>query len=107
MPFRFNPITGNLDLVNDTSSSGNVTGFPPTTPQAIVRWVDTAGTQIENSPGTLVQDSGAIEAQGFITTRTVTGLVTVNTGESWIAPALTVAPGGMITLSPDAELIII
>ena len=109
MPFKFNPLTGQLDLVNTSGSgpSGNVTGLPPTDINAIARWADTGADSIKNSPGTYIQDSGAIEAQGFITNRTVTGTVTVNTGESWIAPALTIAAGGMISLAPDAELIII
>ena len=108
MPFKLNPITGQLDLVNAAGAgSGNVTGIPPTTINAIARWADTIGTTIYNSPGTLVQDSGAIEAQGFITNRTVTGTVTVNTGESWIAPSLTIAAGGVIVLASDAELILV
>lgn len=108
MPFRLNPIYGTLDLVGSSSSgSGNVTGIAPTDIRAIARWNDTSGTTIENSPGTLVQDSGAIEAQGFITNRIVTGTVVVNTNESWISPSLVIQPGGMILLSPDSELILI
>lgn len=108
MAFKFNITTGQLDLVGSTGSgSGNVTGIPPTDINAIARWDNTTGTIIKNSPGTFVQDSGAIEAQGFITTRLVTGTVTVNAGESWIAPALTISPGSTIILDPDAELIII
>lgn len=108
MPFKLNPITGQLDLVNATvTGTGNVTGLPPTTLRAIARWADITGTTIENSPGTLVQDGGAIEAQGFITNRNVSGTVTVNTGESWIAPSLQILGGGVIILNPDAQLIII
>lgn len=107
MAFKFNPITAQLDLVNNSTATGSVSGIPPTDINAIARWADTTGTTIQNSPGTLVQDSGAIEAQGFISLRSVATTVTVNTGESWIAPALTIEPGGMIVLQPDAELIII
>ena len=108
MPFRFNPITGQLDLVNATgSTTGNVTGIPPTDLNAIARWADLTGTTIENSPGTFVQDSGAIEAQGFITNRNVPTTVTVHTGQSWIAPSLVIASGGVIILESDAQLIII
>lgn len=107
MPYRFNVFTGTLDIVGSSSSgSGNVTGIPPTTPTAIARWVDTLGTTIENSLA-LVQDGGAIEAQGFITERTVTATVLVNSGESWIAPSIVIAPGGVVILSPDAELILV
>src|SRR5580658_5573521 len=92
---------------NETSSSGNVTGVPPTTIDAIARWADTTGTTIKNSPGTLVQDSGAIESQGFITIRSVTALVTVNSGESWIAPEMEITLTGAIQIEPDGEMIII
>lgn len=106
MPFKFNPITAQLDLVN-TANAGSVTGVPPTTVNAIARWADTTGTTIQNSPNTYVQDSGAIEAQGFITKRSVTGTVTVNGGESWIAPSIELSLTGAIVIADDAELIIV
>lgn len=107
MPFKFNPIYGTLDLVNSSSAgTGNVTGVPPTDINAITRWADTTGTTIKNSPGTKVQDSGAIEAQGFLTQRSVANLVTIPSGESWIAPELEI-DGGSIEIEADGELIII
>ena len=105
-----NPFDGNLQLVNSTSGggTGNVTGIPPTNINAITRWASTDGTQIKNSPGTNVQDSGAIEAQGFISKRAVVGVtVTVNTGETWIAPSVEMGPGGVIVLGSDAQLLIL
>lgn len=108
MPFKFNPLTGNLDLVNPSgSSSGNVTGLPPTDIRAIARWADTGADTIENSPGTLVQDGGGIQANGFITKRSVTTLVSIPTGETMIAPELEIELTGSIELELDAELIII
>lgn len=107
MPFKFNPITGQLDLVNSTSAgSGNVTGIPPTTPTHIARWVDTGGTTIEDSLA-LVQDGGAIEAQGFISRRAVTALVVIPDGESWIAPSLELELTGSIELEPNGEIIMV
>lgn len=89
------------------ASTGNVTGIPPTTIDAIVRWADMTGTTIKNSPDTYVQDSGAIEAQGFITIRDITGIVTINSDESWIAPSLEISLTGSIVIEANAELIII
>lgn len=107
MPFKFNPLTGQLDLVNASSSgSGNVTGIPPTDVNAIARWDDTTGTTIKNSK-TQVQDCGAIESQGFITRRSITDLVVIPPGESWIAPSLELELSGSIELEPDGELIIV
>lgn len=103
-----------MALIQQTSNNtgggggaGNVTGIPPTTDKAIARWVGISGDLIENSPGTLVQDSGAIEAAGFITQRNVTSTITVNNGETWIAPALIVRPTGVIILNPNSQLIIL
>lgn len=104
-----NPFTGELQLVNNSSGgggSGNVTGVAPTTPTAIVRWVDTGGTVIENSLAT-VQDSGAIQAQGFITDRNIAGTIVVQTGKTWLAPSLNIQPGAVIVLNADSQLIII
>jgi hypothetical protein len=55
----------------------------------------------------LVQDGGAIEAQGFLTMRSVTNLVIVNSGESWIAPEMEIELTGAIEIEPDGEMIII
>lgn len=108
MPFKFNPLTGQLDLVNASGAgSGNVTGIPPTTVNAIARWDDTTGTTIKNSPNTQVQDGGAIESMGFITKRKIDTTVTVHSGESWIAPSLEMQPGGIIVLESDSQLIIV
>lgn len=102
-----NPFTGELQLVTTPSSSGSgVIGIAPTTPGAIATWVDTDATTIQNTL-TNVQSSGAIESQGFITNRLVSGTVTVNSTQTWIAPALTIEPGGNIVIQPGGELILI
>lgn len=107
MPFKLNPITGQLDLVNSSSSgSGNVTGIPPTDINAIARWDDTTATTIKNSL-TLIQDGGGIEAQAFITRRRVTDAVVVHTDQTWIAPSLTLEITGSIVIEPDGEVIIV
>lgn len=108
MAFRFNIFTGNLDQVGSSGSgSGDVTGTPPSDDKAITRYLGTSGLIIQNSPGTRVQDSGAIEAQGFITNRTISGTTTVSSSETWIAPSLEMTPGSIIQLASGAQLIII
>lgn len=107
MGFKLNPLTGMLDLVGSSSSSSGITGPVTSTNKAITRWNGTSGDVVQDSPGTLVQDSGAIEAQGYITNRVVTNTVTVNSTETWIAPSLEVAAGGTIVLGSGAQLIII
>lgn len=106
MAYKFNPFSGTLDYYQSGSASG-VTGVPPTNIGAIARWADTGGTVIANSPNTNVQDSGAIEAQSFITQSNVTGVVTVNPGEVWIAPGLNLESGGGIVLLPGSSLILV
>jgi hypothetical protein len=107
MSYRFNIFTGTLDIIGTPGSgSGNVTGIPPTTIGAIAVWADTLGTTIENSL-TNVQNSGAIEAQGFISERNVNGTVTVHTDETWIAPGLTLQSGANVIIASGGELLII
>ena len=108
MPYRFNVFTGTLDIVGGSSSGGgNVTGIPPTNINAITRWADTTGTTIKNSPDTYVQDSGAIEAQAFITRRDVIALVTVNSDETWIAPNIELSLTGAIIMADNGNIIIV
>lgn len=107
MPFKLNPITGQLDLVNSASAgAGDVSGPGSSTDKAIVRWDGTTGTLIEDSL-TQLQDGGAIEAQAFITRRSITELVVIPSGESWIAPSLELELTGSIELEANAELIIV
>jgi hypothetical protein len=107
MSYRLNIFTGTLDITGTSGSgSGNVTGIPPTTIGAITVWASTDGTEIQNSL-TNVQASGAIEAHGFITIRAITSLVTVNSGESWIAPEIEIELAGAIQIEPDGEMVII
>jgi hypothetical protein len=119
-----NGLTGAIDIVAGTSNvlitesgneiivsvtgtgTGNVTGIPPTTIDAIAIWATTDGTEIQNSE-TLVQASGAIEAQAYITRRDITGLVTVNPDETWIAPNIELSLGGAIIISDNASIIIV
>jgi hypothetical protein len=106
MPFKFNPITAQLDLVNSGGSGSGVTGVPPSEDKAIPRWVGTAADTIDSSLS-YIQDGGAIESQGFITRRSVTATVVIPDGESWIAPALELELTGSIELEPNGELIIV
>lgn len=98
---------GSSSGANTTSTTGNVTGVPPTDINAIARWDNTTGTRIKNSPSTYIQDGGAIQASGFITTRSVTTQITVPSGDSMIAPNLEIELSGSIEIEPDGELIII
>jgi hypothetical protein len=86
--------------------SGNVTGIPPTTIGAIAVWDNTTATLLINSL-TNIQTSGAIEAQGYITRRSVTGNVTINADETWIAPSIELAAGGSIVIESGGDIIIV
>ena len=106
MSYKFNVFTGTLDIVGG-SSSGGVTGIPPTTIDAIARWADTTGTTIKDSPGTLVQDGGSIQASGFMGDRSITTLVHVPAEYYMIAAELEIELTGAIEIEPDGELIIV
>jgi hypothetical protein len=88
------------------SGTGSVTGIPPTTINNIVVWANGIATYIKNSLAS-VQPAGDVHAQGFITNRNVTGTMTVNATETWIAPGLVLQPGSNVTIQPGGELIII
>jgi hypothetical protein len=103
--YKFNIFTGNFDLVA-SSTSGGVQGPSSSTDNAITRWDGITGQLVQNSKA-LLQDDGAIQAQGFITNRQVTGTVVVGATESWIAPSLELQPGSVIVLGAGAQLIII
>lgn len=101
-----NPYTGELQLVSTGSTgSGNVTGLPPTTVTAIARWASTDGTQIENSLA-LVQDGGAIQAQGFVFNRQILNDVYVPNHHTIISTDVELVSGD-ITLSGDAQLLLV
>jgi hypothetical protein len=87
--------------------SGNVIGPGSSTDKAIVRWDGTTGTYIQDSPGTYVQDGGAVEAQGFITKRVIDTNVTVPGGYTWIAPNIELDVGGSIVIDPNGQLLIV
>ena len=91
---------------NGSSGSGDVVGPASATDHAITRYDGTTGKLIEDSK-TILQDGGAIEAQGFLTRRSVTDLVSIPDGESWIAPELELELSGTIEIELNAELIII
>jgi len=101
-----NPFEGALQLVNQSSSSSGVTGIPPTTVGAIATWANTTATVIQNTL-TNIQDSGAIEAQAYITRRSVVGVVTVNSDETWISPSIEISLTGSIVLDSDGDIIIV
>ena len=103
MPYRFNPISQEFDWVNPPG----VTGPVSSTPQAIARYLDNTGQIIEDSPGTLVQDGGAIEAQAIITDRQVSDTVNVPTNYTMITDSIEMQPGGVITMNPGSKIIIL
>lgn len=90
-----------------TAGTGDVIGLPPSNNNAIVRYSGTSGKIIKNSPGTFVQDGGGLEAQGYMTRRLVTDLITVKTGQSWISPNIAIDPGGSIVIESGGEIIIV
>jgi hypothetical protein len=88
------------------SGSGNVSGIPPTTIDAIARWADTTGTTIQNSPGTLIQDSGAIEAQAFLADKQILNLVTVPAHYTMLQTEIFLISGDVV-LDGDATLLLL
>jgi len=104
MPFVFNPLTGSLDLVN--APGGDVFGPSSSTDNAIARFNGTTGKLIQNSKAT-VQDGGAVVAQGFITNRIITDLVTIPSNHVMITSSFSIESGGELVIESDAEVVIV
>ncbi len=99
--------SGNNIVISFTGTgTGNVSGIAPTTVGAIASWANTDASVIQNTL-TNVQASGAIEAQAYITRRSVTGNVTINADETWIAPSIELALGGSIVIESGGDIIIV
>ena len=108
MPYKFNIFTGTLDIVSASGSgpTGNVTGLPPTDINAIARWADTSADSIKNSPGTFIEDSGAIQSQAFAFNRQILNDVTVPNHFSVISTDIELVSGDLILLG-DSQLLLL
>lgn len=106
MPFKFNPITGLLDLVNPVGTgSGDVIGPASSHDKAIARFSGTTGKIIQDS-NTLVQDGGGIQAQAFLTNRVIDELVTVPSNYTMIAANIEIEDGEIV-IESDGEVLIL
>jgi hypothetical protein len=107
MPFKFNPTTGQLDLVNATGGgTSGVTGPVTSTDKAITRWNGTTGNVVQDSKA-ILQDGGGIEAQGFITRKLITDNITIGNNEVMITDAISIETTGEIVIESDGELVIV
>lgn len=59
MPFKFNPFTDRLDIVNTPGGSGDIVGPASSTDNALARFDGTTGKLLQNSNATL-SDAGAL-----------------------------------------------
>ena len=105
MGYKLNVFTGTLDLVNPTAIGNGVVGITPSTDKAIPRWSGTAANTIQDSKA-IIQDGGAILAQGYITQNEVTNPVSVGAQQTWIAPDLTLETGGDVTVDLGGTILV-
>jgi len=103
MPFKFNPITGNLDLVNN--QGGDVFGPASSTDNAITRFDGTTGKLIQNSLA-ILGDSGDIRAQAFVFNREILNDVIIPDKHTIIGTDIDLVTGDIILLG-DSELVLI
>ena len=106
MGYKFNIFSGTLDIVGTSSSGGGVQGPPSSTDKAIARWDGTTGNIIQDSK-TVLQDGGAIEAQGFITRRLITDNITIDSDNVMITDGFSLEPTGELVIEADGELVIV
>jgi hypothetical protein len=101
MPYKFNPFTGTLDFY----SGSGVQGPTSSTDTAIARWNGVGGNLIQDSKA-LVQNGGGIEAQAFLTNRSIDETVQIKTNFTMIASNIEVNDGEVV-IEADGELLII
>jgi hypothetical protein len=106
MPYKFNVFTGTLDLVSQPKEGQEVGGPVSSTDKAIVRWNGTGGDLLQDSK-TYVQDSGAIEAQAFITRRKITDQVVIGSDKAMITDGISIETDGELVIEADGELVIV
>ena len=107
MPFKFNPLTSQLDLVGTSGSgSGDVTGPLPSTDNAITRYDGTSGKVIQTSLTTL-QDGGGIEAQGFITRKLITDSIEIGSNQTMLTSGFSIELTGELIIDGDGELVVV
>lgn len=94
-----------MPIIGQTGATG-VTATQPVTDNAITRWDGNDGRKIQNSPGTLVQDGGAIQAQGFLTNRVIDELVTIPTNYTMVAANVDIEDGEIV-IEEDSELLLL
>ena len=105
MAFKFNPLTGELDLVNPSVTGSGIVSAGSSTDKAIARWDGTTGNIIQDSK-TLLQDGGGLQAQAFLFKKLIQDTVTIPSDYSMIATDLTI-DGGELIINGDGELVII
>ena len=106
MAFKFNPITGTLDLVNASGTGSGVTRVGSTVDKSISRWSGNDSDTIQGSK-TLVQDGGGIEAQGFITNRLITDTITIGSDQVMVSSGFSIELTGELVIEADGELVIV
>jgi hypothetical protein len=107
LAWKFNPFTGQLDLVGSGSSgSGDVVGPASATDNAIARYDGTTGKLIQDSK-TLVQDGGGIEAQGFITNKLITDTIVIHANQVMVTSGFSIELTGELVIEADGELVLV
>lgn len=65
MPIKYNPFTGQFDIVNNQADPGTVIGPASSTDNAAVRWDGTTGTSVQNSV-VIISDAGVITGSNLM-----------------------------------------
>ena len=88
------------------AGSGDVTGPVTSTDKGIARYDGTTGEVIEDSPYSIVQDGGGVQAQAFVFNRQILNNVTVPDKHDVVAADIEIVSGDLI-LQGDAQLVLI
>lgn len=108
MPFKFNPLTSELDLVNSpTVGTGNVISTSiPSTDNAISRYDGITGLYIQDSLA-ILSDSGTIESRGFIGHKEIDTAISLPQKTYMVVSGLMITGTGSLFIDNDSNVIII
>lgn len=106
MSLKFNPFTGTLDIVGTSTGGGDVFGPTSATDKAIARYDTTTGKLIQNSKA-IVQDGGAVVAQGFIANKLITDEIVIGANQVFVTSGFSIELTGELVIEADGEFVLV
>jgi hypothetical protein len=99
MALVFNAIEGTFDFVGIRGPNG-------ATDKGIARYNGTSGQVIQDSKA-VVQDGGAVVAQGFVANKLITDTITIGANQVYVTSGFSIELTGELVIDADGELVLV